>query len=123
MQYAVASAKENHLKAVRHAKKLSLWGLAARGTSPSTLSAVEKWGYGLALATLISGSPWRLRFPLKRFGRSRVRMPPSVSWVRAIWRFGSSTPVASPTVSSSGLGGHYGSVYFRMTSHPTRLSH
>ena len=46
MQDAVASAKGNHLKAVRQAQKLSLWGLAARaGTSPSTLSAVEKWGY------------------------------------------------------------------------------
>jgi DNA-binding XRE family transcriptional regulator len=46
MQDAVASAKGNHLKAVRHAQKLSLWGLAARaGISPSTLSAVEKWGY------------------------------------------------------------------------------
>jgi lambda repressor-like predicted transcriptional regulator len=46
MQDAVASAKANHLKAVRQAQKLSLWGLAARaGTSPSTLSAVERWGY------------------------------------------------------------------------------
>jgi DNA-binding XRE family transcriptional regulator len=46
MQDAVERATENHLKAVRQAQKLSLWGLAARaGTSPSTLSAVEKWGY------------------------------------------------------------------------------
>jgi DNA-binding XRE family transcriptional regulator len=46
MHHAIERAKENHLKAMRHAQKLSLWGLAARaGTSPSTLSAVEKWGY------------------------------------------------------------------------------
>jgi DNA-binding XRE family transcriptional regulator len=36
----------NNLKAMRKAQKLSLWGLAARAkTSPTTLSAIEKWDY------------------------------------------------------------------------------
>jgi lambda repressor-like predicted transcriptional regulator len=46
MQGAIDDARVNYLKAVRHTQKLSLWGLATcAGTSPSTLSAVEKWGY------------------------------------------------------------------------------
>jgi DNA-binding XRE family transcriptional regulator len=36
----------NNLKAIRQAQGLALYGLAARaGVSPTTLCAVEKWGY------------------------------------------------------------------------------
>jgi DNA-binding XRE family transcriptional regulator len=36
----------NHLRRLRRAQGLSLWGLAVDvGTSPTTLSAIEKWGY------------------------------------------------------------------------------
>jgi DNA-binding XRE family transcriptional regulator len=37
----------NHLlRACRRRQGLSLWGLAVRiGTSPGTLSAIERWGY------------------------------------------------------------------------------
>jgi DNA-binding XRE family transcriptional regulator len=36
----------NHLRTLRRAQGLALWGLAARaGTSPTTLSAIEHWGY------------------------------------------------------------------------------
>ena len=38
--------RENNLKAVRQAQDLALYGVAARaGVSPTTLCAVEKWGY------------------------------------------------------------------------------
>src|SRR5262245_60042129 len=37
---------KNNLKKLRRAQGLSLWGLAVGvGTSPTTLSAIEKWGY------------------------------------------------------------------------------
>jgi len=36
----------NHLRAIRTAQKLSVWGLAARAkTSATTVSAIERWGY------------------------------------------------------------------------------
>jgi DNA-binding XRE family transcriptional regulator len=36
----------NNLKVLRVAKKLSVWGLAARAkTSATTVSAIERWGY------------------------------------------------------------------------------
>jgi DNA-binding XRE family transcriptional regulator len=39
-------AVRNHLRQVRRGQELSLWGLAVgAGTSPTTLSAIEKWGY------------------------------------------------------------------------------
>jgi DNA-binding XRE family transcriptional regulator len=37
---------KNHLKELRQARGLPLWGLAVRaGTTATTLSAVERWGY------------------------------------------------------------------------------
>jgi DNA-binding XRE family transcriptional regulator len=37
---------KNNLKKLRRAQGLSLWGLAVGvGTSTTTLSAIEKWGY------------------------------------------------------------------------------
>jgi DNA-binding XRE family transcriptional regulator len=47
----------NHLRRLRKAQGLSLWGLAVDvGTSPTTLSAIEKWGYrpGTALCGRIA---------------------------------------------------------------------
>lgn len=36
----------NQLKAIRTARKLSVWGLAARAkTSATTVSAIERWNY------------------------------------------------------------------------------
>ena len=36
----------NHLRALRRAHGLALWGLAVRcGVAPSTLSGVERWNY------------------------------------------------------------------------------
>jgi DNA-binding XRE family transcriptional regulator len=36
----------NNLKVIRMARKLSVWGLAARAkTSATTVSAIERWGY------------------------------------------------------------------------------
>jgi DNA-binding XRE family transcriptional regulator len=47
----------NHLRQLRRAQELSLWGLAVgAGTSPTTLCAIEKWGYrpGAALCERIA---------------------------------------------------------------------
>jgi DNA-binding XRE family transcriptional regulator len=47
----------NNLKALRRAQRLALWGLATRvGTSTTTLSAIERWGYrpGAALCQRIA---------------------------------------------------------------------
>ena len=47
----------NHLRRLRKAQGLSLWGLAVDvGTSTTTLSAIEKWGYrpGAALCARIA---------------------------------------------------------------------
>jgi DNA-binding XRE family transcriptional regulator len=47
----------NHLRRLRKGQGLSLWGLAVCvGTSPTTLSAIEKWGYrpGAALCERIA---------------------------------------------------------------------
>jgi DNA-binding XRE family transcriptional regulator len=38
--------RENKLRIVRQAQDLALYGVAARaGVSPTTLCAIEKWGY------------------------------------------------------------------------------
>jgi DNA-binding XRE family transcriptional regulator len=42
----VGASSGNRLKELRRAKGLPLWGLAVRaGTTATTLSAVERWGY------------------------------------------------------------------------------
>lgn len=49
----------NNLKALRRAQRLSLWGLATRaGSSATTLSAIERWGYrpGAALRQRIAAA-------------------------------------------------------------------
>ena len=36
----------NRLRELRRGQRLPLWGLAVRaGTTPTTLSAIERWGY------------------------------------------------------------------------------
>jgi DNA-binding XRE family transcriptional regulator len=46
MEAPVREASPNRLKELRKAKGLPLWGLAVRaGTTATTLSAVERWGY------------------------------------------------------------------------------
>ena len=40
------ASRPNALQALRHERRLAIWGLATRaGTSPATISAVEHWGY------------------------------------------------------------------------------
>jgi len=39
-------AAANNLRELRRRRGLAVWGLAARvGTSPATVSAIERWGY------------------------------------------------------------------------------
>jgi DNA-binding XRE family transcriptional regulator len=46
MRDPVQSMPANNLKALRQAQRLALWGLATRtGSSATTLSAIERWGY------------------------------------------------------------------------------
>jgi DNA-binding XRE family transcriptional regulator len=46
MESHTETAVINHLKVIRMAQKLSVWGLAARAkTSATTVSAIERWGY------------------------------------------------------------------------------
>ncbi len=36
----------NYLREVRKARRMSIWGLSAMsGVSPTTISAIERWGY------------------------------------------------------------------------------
>jgi DNA-binding XRE family transcriptional regulator len=57
MQDPTRPIPANNLKALRRAQRLSLWGLATRaGSSATTLSAIERWGYrpGAALRQRIA---------------------------------------------------------------------
>jgi DNA-binding XRE family transcriptional regulator len=47
----------NRLRELRRGQRLPLWGVAVRaGTTPTTLSAIERWGYrpGAALCERIA---------------------------------------------------------------------
>jgi DNA-binding XRE family transcriptional regulator len=57
MRMHIKPVGRNHLRRLRRVQGLSLWGLAVGvGTSPTTLSAIEKWGYrpGAALCERIA---------------------------------------------------------------------
>jgi lambda repressor-like predicted transcriptional regulator len=46
MEHPFKPAGEHNLRKLRRAQGLSLWGLAVRaGTSPTVLSAIERWNY------------------------------------------------------------------------------
>jgi DNA-binding XRE family transcriptional regulator len=46
MEAHMGTSSANRLKELRQARGLPLWGLAVRaGTTATTLSAVERWGY------------------------------------------------------------------------------
>jgi DNA-binding XRE family transcriptional regulator len=53
----IDQAVRNRLRELRRGQRLPLWGLAVRaGTTPTTLSAIERWGYrpGAALCPRIA---------------------------------------------------------------------
>jgi DNA-binding XRE family transcriptional regulator len=53
----IDQAVRNRLRELRRGQRLPLWGLAVRaGTTPTTLSAIERWGYrpGAALCARIA---------------------------------------------------------------------
>jgi lambda repressor-like predicted transcriptional regulator len=46
MEHLFKPVGEHNLRTLRRAQGLSLWGLAVRaGTSPTVLSAIERWHY------------------------------------------------------------------------------